>query len=220
MLSNAELRLTLTAADAARARGADREADRRLPLVTPFLQSVIDAIALGAVYGVVALGIGLVFGVMRLVEPRLRRADHGRRLHARLPERPAGDRRDPRLLRASSIALTLVLERVAFRPLRGASPATMLVATLRDQLPAPERLPARVRLARRSTVGTLGGLNTAIAIGSLRIRWISIVAVVVGAVLLAGTDAAPEPDDDRPAHPRRRGRLPHRAASSASARTA
>ena len=30
------------------------------------LQSLIDAVALGAVYGVVALGIGLVFGVMRL----------------------------------------------------------------------------------------------------------------------------------------------------------
>ena len=40
--------------------------------------------------------------------------------------------------------------------------------------------------SRGSTVGTLGGLNTAIAVGTLRIRWITIVAVGVGVVLLAG----------------------------------
>ena len=32
--------------------------------------------------------------------------------------------------------------------------------------------------SRGSTVGTLGGLNTAIAVGSLRIRWITIVAAI------------------------------------------
>ncbi len=37
-----------------------------------FLQYLIDAVALGAVYSVVALGIGLVFGVMRLDQPGLR----------------------------------------------------------------------------------------------------------------------------------------------------
>ena len=30
-------------------------------------QAIADAIALGALYGVVAVGIGLVFGVMRLI---------------------------------------------------------------------------------------------------------------------------------------------------------
>ena len=49
---------------------------RRLPLVTPFLapplaslstQVVVDAIGLGAIYALMAVGIGLVFGVLRLV---------------------------------------------------------------------------------------------------------------------------------------------------------
>ena len=31
------------------------------------LQQLIDAVALGALYGLVALGIGLVFGIMRLI---------------------------------------------------------------------------------------------------------------------------------------------------------
>ena len=38
--------------------------------------------------------------------------------------------------------------------------------------------------SRGSTVGTLGGLNTAIALGSLRIRWITIVAAIAALVLL------------------------------------
>ena len=85
------------------------------------------------------------------------------------------------------IALTLVLERVAFRPLRGTSPATMLVATF-----AISFLLRSIYLlafgSRGEVVGTLGGLNTAVSIGSLRIRWISIVALVVGG-------AAPGRDD-------------------------
>src|SRR5579863_8874609 len=83
------------------------------------------------------------------------------------------------------VALALVQERVAFRPLRGASPVTMLIATF-----AVSYLLQNVYLlsfgSRGSTVSTLGRLNDAIALGTLRIRWITIVAVVVGALLLGG----------------------------------
>jgi branched-chain amino acid transport system permease protein len=152
-----------------------------------FLQSLIDAVALGAVYGVVALGIGLVFGVMRLANLAYGEmiAAGGYTL-AYLSDEPA----IVAILAcfAVVVALTLVLERVAFRPLRGTSPATMLVATF-----AISFLLRSIYLlafgSRGETVGTLGGLNTAVAIGSLRIRWISIVALVAGAVLLLGTTA-------------------------------
>jgi branched-chain amino acid transport system permease protein len=152
-----------------------------------FLQSLIDAVALGAVYGVVALGIGLVFGVMRLANLAYGEmiAAGGYTL-AYLSDEPA----IVAILAcfAVVVALTLVLERVAFRPLRGTSPATMLVATF-----AISFLLRSIYLlafgSRGETVGTLGGLNTAVAVGSLRIRWISIVALVAGAVLLLGTTA-------------------------------
>jgi branched-chain amino acid transport system permease protein len=82
--------------------------------------------------------------------------------------------------------MALVMERVAFRPLRGTSPATMLVATF-----AVSFLLQSVYLlsfgSRGKVVGTLGGLNTAITIGSLHIRWISIVALLAGILLLLGT---------------------------------
>ena len=41
--------------------------------------------------------------------------------------------------------------------------------------------------SRGKPVSTLGGLNTAIDVGTLRIRWISIVALAVAAALLVGT---------------------------------
>jgi branched-chain amino acid transport system permease protein len=149
-----------------------------------FLQSIIDGIALGAVYGVVAVGIGLVFGVMRLVN-----LAYGELITAGAYTLAflSGQSAVVAILAcfAVVIVMALVMERVAFRPLRGASPATMLVASF-----AISFLLQNVYLlafgSRGSTVGTLGGLNTAIAIGTLRIRWIAIVAVVVGAVLLLG----------------------------------
>lgn len=149
-----------------------------------FLQSIIDAIALGAVYGVVALGIGLVFGVMRLVNFAYGELiTAGGFTLAYLSGQPA----IVAILACFGVvaALSLVQERV-FRPLRGAPPATMLVATF-----AVSFLLQNIYLlafgSRGKSVGTLGGLNTALDLGSLRIRWISIVAVIVGVVLLAGT---------------------------------
>jgi branched-chain amino acid transport system permease protein len=149
-----------------------------------FLQSLIDGIGLGAVYAVVGVGIGLVFGVMRLVNLAYGELiTAGGYTLAMLSGAPAVVAIIACI--AVAAALALLLERIAFRPLRGAAPATMLIATF-----AISFLLQNIYLlafgSRGSTVGTLGGLNTAIAIGSLRIRWITIVAVIVAAVLLGG----------------------------------
>jgi len=149
-----------------------------------FLQSLIDGIGLGAVYAVVAVGIGLVFGVMRLVNFAYGELiTAGGYTLAQLSGAPG----IVAIIACFAVVMTLALiqERVAFRPLRGASPATMLITTF-----AISFLLQNVYLlifgSRGSTVGTLGGLNAAIAIGSLRIRWITIVAVIAGGVLLSG----------------------------------
>jgi branched-chain amino acid transport system permease protein len=148
-----------------------------------FLQSLIDGIGLGSVYAVVAVGIGLVFGVMRLVNfaygELITAGGYTLALLSGVPGIVA-------IIACFAVvtALALLQERVAFRPLRGASPATMLITTF-----AVSFLLQNVYLltfgSRGSTVGTLGGLNTAIAAGSLRIRWITIVATIAGGVLLA-----------------------------------
>jgi branched-chain amino acid transport system permease protein len=148
-----------------------------------FLQSLIDGVGLGAVYAVVGVGIGLVFGVMRLVNFAYGELiTAGGYTLAMLSGAPG-------IVAIAAcfavvVALALLQERIAFRPLRGASPATMLIATF-----AVSFLLQNIYLlafgSRGSTVGTLGGLNTAIDVGSLRIRWITIVATVAGGVLLA-----------------------------------
>jgi branched-chain amino acid transport system permease protein len=149
-----------------------------------FLQSLIDGVGLGSAYAVVAVGIGLVFGVMRLVNfaygELITAGGYTLALLSGAPGIVA-------IIAcfAVVIALALVQERVAFRPLRGASPATMLITTF-----AVSFLLQNVYLlafgSRGNIVSTLGGLNSAIGVGSLRIRWITIVATGVGAVLLTG----------------------------------
>ena len=150
-----------------------------------FLQQLIDAVALGALYGLVAVGIGLVFGIMRLVNFAYGEIiTVGGYTLAYLN----GQSAVVAILAcvAACIGLALLQERVAFRPLRSASPATMLVATF-----AVSFLLQNVYLlsfgSRGKPVSTLGGLNTAIDVGTLRIRWISIVALAVAAALLVGT---------------------------------
>jgi branched-chain amino acid transport system permease protein len=149
------------------------------------LQQLIDAVALGALYGLVAVGIGLVFGIMRLVNFAYGELiTAGAYTLAYLGGQPA----IVAILAciAVTIGLAVLQERVAFRPLRSASPATMLVATF-----AVSFLLQNIYLlafgSRGKVVSTLGGLNRAVDVGSLRIRWISIVALVVAAVLLGLT---------------------------------
>ncbi|MGZ8693158.1 MAG: branched-chain amino acid ABC transporter permease, partial [Gaiellaceae bacterium] len=91
------------------------------------IQHGVDAIALGSLYALFALGIALIFGVMRLVN-----FAHGELVMAGayaivLIPLPA-----PALIPTTIvlvIALALVMERTAFRPLRDASPATLLIAS-------------------------------------------------------------------------------------------
>ena len=93
-------------------------------------QVQVDAIGIGAVYALMAVGIGLVFGVLRLVN-----FAYGQLVMAgAFALAFASDRDWPVwagivLCFAVVIALSMAMERVVFRPLRTQSAATMLVAT-------------------------------------------------------------------------------------------
>ena len=150
-------------------------------------QAIADAIALGALYGVVAVGIGLVFGVMRLIN-----FAYGELITAGAYVLAYTSGWPPVLAIvacfAAVIALALAQERIAFRPLRrsGATPATMLVATFAVSF----LLQAIYLLAfgtRGQIVGTLGRLNSAFTVSGVDIRWIVLVTTVSGVALLAAT---------------------------------
>jgi branched-chain amino acid transport system permease protein len=149
-------------------------------------QTIVDAVGLGAIYALMAVGIGLVFGVLRLVNfayGQLVMA--GAYTLAFTSDWPVA---------ASIVAcfvvvlvLSLAMERVVFRPLRTASPAVMLVTTF-----AIAFLLQAVALLVDVRDGTLGeiaasvaSLNQAIDVAGVDVRKVTIVAVLVAAGLLA-----------------------------------
>jgi branched-chain amino acid transport system permease protein len=145
------------------------------------IQLLIDATALGAMLALVAMGIALVFGVMRLVN-----FAYGEliTIGAYTLVLTKGW---PILLRVLAafvvvIASSLLMELV-FRPLRTATAATMLVATFAVSF-LLQNMFLLIFGPQGETIEFLAPLNRAIEIGDLRIRWITIIAIVLGAVLL------------------------------------
>ena len=147
-------------------------------------QTLADALALGSVYALMAVGIGLVFGVLRLVNfayGQLIMAGAYALAFASQWNWPgwAGIL----LCFAVVLALSLAMDRLVFRPLRTQSPAVMLVATF-----AVAFLLQSVALLWFGPLGkiasSLAPLNRPWTISGVDIRKIAIVAVVVAALCL------------------------------------
>jgi len=150
-------------------------------------QTLADGLALGAIYALMAVGIGLVFGVLRLVN-----FAYGQLVMAgAFALAFASDRDWPVwagivLCFAVVIALTMAMERVVFRPLRTQSAATMLVATF-----AVAFLLQAIALVidqRDDTLGepaaSLARLNLPWVIFGTDVRKITVVAIVTAVVCL------------------------------------
>jgi len=155
------------------------------PVAALDAQTIVDAIGLGAVYALMAVGIGLVFGVLRLVNfayGQLVMA--GAYTLAFTSHWPVAG--SIAACFAVVVALSIVMDRVVFRPLRGQSPAVMLVTTFAVAF----MLQAAALLVdiRDGTIGEIAGsiasFNRAIDVGGLEVRKITIAAVVVAAVAL------------------------------------
>jgi branched-chain amino acid transport system permease protein len=152
------------------------------------LQALIDAIGLGAVYALVAVGIGLVFGVMRLVNfayGQLMMIAAYMLVFAQSWPTAASII----LAVAATVFASLVMERVAFRPLRSASESTTLVATFAIAILLENVALLRYTYRNRpvgDTVAILSQLDRAASLGALHLRWVTLVAIGVGAVALGG----------------------------------
>jgi branched-chain amino acid transport system permease protein len=152
-------------------------------------QTFSDAVGLGAIYALMAVGIGLVFGVLRLVNfayGQLVMA--GAYTLAYTSSWPTWA--SIATCFAVVVALSLAMELAVFRPLRGQSPAVMLVTTF-----AVAFLLQAVALivdVRDDTVGevaaALTGLNEPVTILGTDVRKITLVSIATAAgalVLLA-----------------------------------
>jgi branched-chain amino acid transport system permease protein len=147
-------------------------------------QTIADATALGGVYALMAVGIGLVFGVLRLVNFAYGQLVMAGAFSLALASQWGWPQwAGIALCFAVVLALSMAMDRLVFRPLRGHSPAVMLVATF-----AVAFLLQSIALLWFGPLGkiatSLAYLNRPITISHVDIRKITIVAVVVAALCL------------------------------------
>jgi branched-chain amino acid transport system permease protein len=150
--------------------------------MTTFLQAVVNAVTLGSIYALIAVGIGLVFGVMRLVNFAYGQLIMvgGFALAVTIDWPVAAS---IGVCFIAVVVVSLGMELAVFRPLRTASPQTMLVTTF-----AVSFLLQAIALVKFGTFGrpanSLGQLNRAVSVGDIDIRYITFVALGVTAVAL------------------------------------
>jgi branched-chain amino acid transport system permease protein len=149
------------------------------------VQTLVDVASVGGLYALTALGIGLIFGVMRLIN-----FAHAQLIMA------AGYM--VLLLFAQSaalaiaggvigaVALALIIERMAFRPLRGADPATLLIASFAASF-FIEKLMVMFVGSRPKGVDFLPFLAKQVEVAGVRLQLLQIVTIAVSVVLLVGT---------------------------------
>jgi branched-chain amino acid transport system permease protein len=147
-------------------------------------QVLADAVGLGAIYALMAVGIGLVFGVLRLVN-----FAYGQLIMAGAFALALASEWDWPvwagivLCFGVVVALSAAMEVLVFRPLRTQSPAVMLVATF-----AISFLLQSIALLwfgpLGKPAGSLAKLNQPVTVGGVDIRKITIVAIVVAVVTL------------------------------------
>ncbi len=147
-------------------------------------QTLADATALGAIYALMAVGIGLVFGVLRLVNFAYGQLVMAGAFALALASQWGWPQWAGILLCfAVVLVLSLAMDRLVFRPLRGHSPAVMLVATF-----AVAFLLQSIALLWFGPLGkiasSLAYLNRPVTISHVDIRKITIVAVIVAVLCL------------------------------------
>jgi branched-chain amino acid transport system permease protein len=148
-------------------------------------QTLSDAVGLGAIYALMAVGIGLVFGVLRLVN-----FAYGQLVMAGAYTLAFTSAWPVPLSIAACfgvvVALSLAMEAVVFRPLRGQSPAVMLVTTF--AIAFLLQAIALIIDLRDDTLGevaaSITSLNEPISVGGVDIRKITLVSVAVAAFAL------------------------------------
>lgn len=147
-------------------------------------QNLSDGVALGGLYALMAIGIGLVFGVLRLVN-----FAYGQLVMAGAFALAFGSQwglpKWVSVLFCFGVVLTLsvLMDRLVFRPLRGKSPAVMLVATF-----AVAYLLQSIALLWFGPLGKsatqFATLNAPWTIGGVLIRQVTVITVVVTVVCL------------------------------------
>ncbi len=144
------------------------------------IENAVNAISLGSFYALVALGIALIFGIMRLVN-----IAHGELIMAGAYVLVLVDSSVPVVIVCCLLTgaiIALATERLVFRPMRQASAATLLVGSF--ALSYVLQNLAILIFGANARSGSLGeGLTKAFVIGDVRIARIDLITLVVALVM-------------------------------------
>jgi branched-chain amino acid transport system permease protein len=157
-------------------------------MITATLHSIVqdgvDALSLGSTYALYALGIALVFSVMRLIN-----FAHGELITAGAMTMflLAGVPFVALLgiVLVVVVALALLTERVAFRPVRDANPATLLVTSFAVSY-LLQSLAVVIFGSTPRTVNIAGGLTGSFTVGGIEIGKLDALTIGLTATLLVG----------------------------------
>lgn len=149
------------------------------------VQVIVDAVSVGGLYALTALGIGLIFGVMRLIN-----FAHAQLImiagYAVLLSFSQSAALAVLFAVAGAVLLALLIERTAFRPLRGADPATLLIASFAVSF-FIEKVMIMLVGSRPKGVDFLPMLAGQVEIAGVRLQLLQLVTIFVSVVLLVGT---------------------------------
>jgi branched-chain amino acid transport system permease protein len=149
------------------------------------VQVLVDAVSVGGLYALTALGIGMIFGVMKLVN--FAHADlitfAG---YAILMFFARSTMLAVVSAALAAVLLALITERVAFRPLRGANPETLLVSSFAVSFFLEKTL-IMVVGARPKGVDFLPEVARQIDLAGVRLQLLHLVTIAISIALLAAT---------------------------------
>jgi branched-chain amino acid transport system permease protein len=153
-----------------------------------FIQQVVNALSAGSLYALMAVGLAMVFGILRLIN-----FAHGdlMMIAAYLAAFALGAGLALPLaipiMVAGTVLVALLMERIAYRPIRGAPDVAMLLTSfavgqiLQNGTLLTTRLADKPQQIAFPSPEGLGGVAT---IGSITVPQVNIVSFVVGTVLL------------------------------------
>lgn len=146
------------------------------------VQTLVDAISMGSIFALSALGIGLIFGMLRLIN-----FAHAEfiTVGVYIMMLTSAQWFPLAVLAAVSgvVLLALLAERLAFRPVRRADPSTMLITSFALSY-LLQNLLILIFGARPVGVNILAGLSQPLMLGEVRLPIIHLVTIAVTALLL------------------------------------
>jgi branched-chain amino acid transport system permease protein len=150
--------------------------------ITLFIQTLIDALSLGSIYALFALSIALVFGVFRLINL----AQGELIMVAGYTVFVLADTPWPLFVIAAlcaSVVLALLMERVAFRPVRIAGSETMMITSFAVSY-LLVNLAILIMGSPAKTVSISTAFTESFVVGSFRIPKINLLTIAITACLL------------------------------------